>query len=429
MSDFDQTEFITTLRMYGGPIENLEEELSDYAMRTNVALVLPASYREFGPPEGAGPRDKPVYNIIDTLDGIPPYIHEIVMPLGQADEGQYRHARSELSRLERPERKADIIWINSPRVQKILERISQEVGPVGNGKKGQGQWLSDGLIIGRGESGFIAHHDCDIRTYSREMLGNLLHPPLQPDMNFEYGTGYYARIGDDDRMNGRVTRLFMNPLLASLRSKARQCSPDDEAHNLIRFLLSHKYLLSGEGFKSADFAMKQRTTDDYDLETVEKMEAFRKLRKSQICQKAIANRFDHFHQQLTTDDGKGGLTVMASTITRALYDGLISYGMELGHDTLNAIGRMYLSKGQDFEQKYWADAVSRGLVHERSGEERSIETFSGVLRDVHREMLDDDGIYVGGDMVNTIPNWERVHSAYPDVYRDLIDAVEHDKRI
>ena len=421
MGDFDQTEAITTLRKYNGDLKDLEQELCHYSKNSNIALVLPAAYREF---DGSCD-EKPVYKIIDTLGDVPPYIHEIVMPVGQADESQFRKAKEAMSSLKTPERSVDLIWINSPRIQSILNKISKEVRSVGSGKKGQGQWLSDGYVIAKGESDSIVHHDCDIYTYDREMIANLVHPVLCPDMNFEYGTGYYPRIGRDGKMKGRLTRLLAKPLFVALKIKSRQYSPNDEAFNFLNFLLEHKYIFSGEGFKSVDFAKTQRITDDYDIEIVEKREAFDKLRKKVICQKEIADTFEHFHQPLSTDDGKGGLEAMSKKVVTALYEGLMSYGMDLTNDNLRVIEKMYSGFGQDFIKKYWADSISRGLGYDRPGEESNIEFFYKCLKSVRKDMFDGDG---SEDMVVTIPNWERVHSAIPGVYDELIGAVHADNK-
>ena len=46
------------------------------------------------------------------------------------------------------------------------------------------------------------------------MLARLLYPIADPILNFDFCKGYYARF--TDRLNGRVARLFVGPLLGSL---------------------------------------------------------------------------------------------------------------------------------------------------------------------------------------------------------------------
>ena len=62
----------------------------------------------------------------------------------------------------------------------------------------------------------VAVHDCDIRDYARELLARLCFPTVHPNLNYEFAKGYYGRV--TDRLYGRVTRLFMTPLLRAMKS-------------------------------------------------------------------------------------------------------------------------------------------------------------------------------------------------------------------
>ena len=62
----------------------------------------------------------------------------------------------------------------------------------------------------------IAIHDCDIRTYDRELLARLCFPTAHPNLNYEFAKGYYGRVAE--RLYGRVTRLFVTPLLRAMKA-------------------------------------------------------------------------------------------------------------------------------------------------------------------------------------------------------------------
>jgi len=55
--------------------------------------------------------------------------------------------------------------------------------------------------------------DSDIVNFSREMLARLVLPALDPIVDYDFVKAYYARFSD--RLYGRVTRLFLSPLLAA----------------------------------------------------------------------------------------------------------------------------------------------------------------------------------------------------------------------
>ncbi|MDP5334024.1 MAG: glycosyl transferase, partial [Paracoccaceae bacterium] len=79
-----------------------------------------------------------------------------------------------------------------------------------------GVLASIGYLIGCQDSAVMAIHDCDILTYTNEMLARLIYPVANPTFPFQVAKGYYARIGQD-RLNGRVTRLLVSPLLIALK--------------------------------------------------------------------------------------------------------------------------------------------------------------------------------------------------------------------
>ena len=70
------------------------------------------------------------------------------------------------------------------------------------------------MCIARDSARSVALHDCDIKTYDRRMLAKLFYP-VCPLFNFEFCKGYYPRVANE-KMNGRVARLLVFPLLTAL---------------------------------------------------------------------------------------------------------------------------------------------------------------------------------------------------------------------
>ena len=55
-------------------------------------------------------------------------------------------------------------------------------------------WYCMGYTFSRNEAKSIALHDCDITTYTRELLARLVYPVANPNFNYEFCKGYYPRI-------------------------------------------------------------------------------------------------------------------------------------------------------------------------------------------------------------------------------------------
>jgi len=162
MADFYQTGVISTLhRLKSIDQSRIEQELQRFAADYRIALVLPALYSELQGP-AMGP-------IVDTLCTIP-YLNEVIITTDRASPEQFEHAKKYFSRLPQDHL---LIWNNGPRIQKLKDLIQSNGLPLGQGGKGLSCWFAYGLILARRGSQVIALHDCDILTYSRELLARL----------------------------------------------------------------------------------------------------------------------------------------------------------------------------------------------------------------------------------------------------------------
>ena len=76
--------------------------------------------------------------------------------------------------------------------------------------KGCNVWYCFGFVQSLGDVKAVALHDCDISTYDRSMLARLFYPVANPQFNYQFCKGFYARVAEG-KMNGRVSRLLVSP--------------------------------------------------------------------------------------------------------------------------------------------------------------------------------------------------------------------------
>ncbi|HEC72752.1 MAG TPA: glycosyl transferase, partial [Methylophaga aminisulfidivorans] len=201
MADFYQNGIITTLHnLTDRHLADLESDLVQFSKQRPMGLLLPSLYSEL---EGEA-----MPNILQQLKTVP-YLSEIVIGLDRADESQYRHALKFFSGLPQRHR---ILWNDGPRLQAIDKELqSLGLAPKEKGK-GCNVWYCMGYILASGKAESIALHDCDVVTYTSELLARLIYPVANPMFNYEFCKGYYARVAGG-KLNGRVNRLLVTPLI------------------------------------------------------------------------------------------------------------------------------------------------------------------------------------------------------------------------
>lgn len=382
MSDFYQTGCITTLhRLNPNGIERLESELLHYAEQRPIGLVLPALYSEFEGP--AMPR------IIRELAGVE-YLHRIVVALGRASRSEYEKARAFFDDFPRP---VTILWIESPRIQRLIHRLERLGLSPGQDGKGRSCWLSYGYLLAAGDCEAIALHDCDILNYDRRLLARLCYPVVNPDLDFDFCKAFYARV--TDRMHGRVTRLFMTPLLRAVAGITPGVA-------LIDFLDSFRYCLSGEFAMKTNLARVNRIPGDWGLEVGVLAEVHRNCAPSRVCQVDLADTYDHKHQALSNDDPATGLRRMTCDVAKTLFRTLAAEGVVFTQEHFRALEVRYVRMAEDALARYHADALMNGLVFDRDQEERAVATFARSLKQAALEFLEDP---LG---IPLIPNCNRV---------------------
>ncbi|MBC3766222.1 glycosyl transferase [Neptunicella marina] len=401
MADFYQNGVVTTLHnLAKRPLEELEKELVSFSEKRPMALILPSLFSELeGPALG-----KIIEHICDV-----PYLSQIVIGLDRADEAQYKHALKFFDALPQHHR---ILWNDGPRLKALdAELAEMELAPRELGK-GRNVWYCMGYILASGKAESVALHDCDILTYDRELLARLIYPVAHPNFNYEFCKGFYARVADG-KMNGRVSRLLVTPLLRALKSIVGH-SP------YLEFMDSFRYPLAGEFSFRRDVLNDIRIPSDWGLEIGVLSEMYRNYSSNRLCQVDIAETYDHKHQDLSLHDQQAGLSKMSIDITKALLRKLATQGQTFNSETFRSLKATYFRIALDFVETYHNDALMNGLKLDIHNEEKAVEMFASNIMTAGQSFLENP-------MERPfIPSWNRVVSAMPDVLERLKEAVELD---
>ena len=402
MSDFFQNGIVTTLHDLGGRKSfDLEQEVARYAEHQPITLVLPCLVSELEG-EAIGP-------IIDTLATIS-YIDHIIIGLDRADQGGYAKALRLFARLPQSHQ---VIWNDGPRIQSLLETLRYEGLAPGEKGKGQNLWICFGLLQARSTKGVVAIHDCDIINYSSRLLARLVYPLVNPATNYVFAKGYYARVSENI-FYGRVSRLFVTPLLRALK---RSLAPS----RYLDYLDSFRYPLAGECAMHVDVARRLHLTMDWGLEIGTLSEVFRDHSTRQICQIDIADTYDHKHQSLGQSSKDTGLNRMARDIALSILQGLAAQGVILDKGHLRTVVTAYQRIVLDLMESYENDAAINGLLIDRGGELAAASVFAAALHEAGRRFVEEDSYRP------LTPIWDGVMRSYPDILSRLAFAVTEDE--
>jgi glucosyl-3-phosphoglycerate synthase len=404
MADFHQTGVITTFHRFGETdITRMEKELAEFNRHQPIALVLPITPTELSAPA--------IERILADLRCVE-YINEMVITVGRtSDPEDFRRAKVLFSAL--PQKK-HLIWASGPsmgRLYRLLDENGLTAGPDG---KGRSAWIAYGFILAREESKVIALHDCDIVNYSRELLGRLCYPIASPNIDYAFCKGYYARV--TDRMHGRVTRLFVTPLVRSLM---RLFGP----LQILVYLDSFRYPLAGEFSMITELARINRIPSDWGLEVETLAEVYRNYSLRRICQIELCETYEHKHQPLSPEDPKIGLMKMSIDIAKSVFRSLAMEGAVISESALKTLLVNYQRTAQDVIKRYSDDSAINGLTFDLHQESVIVDAFTRAIHIAGQEYLDNPGYSP------LIPNWNRVTSALPNFMARLVEAVDVDNQI
>ncbi len=401
MSDFFQTGAIATLHRLGTPdVPRLERELTEFVRENPVALVLPCHVRELG--------SKALRHIVRELKAVP-YLKQVVVGVdGAVRRADFERARRLFAQLPQP---TALLWNDGPRLKALFELLDEADLSAGAGGKGRNLWMCFGYVLACEQARMVAVHDCDIITYNRELLARLVYPVAHPSLGFDYCKGYYARV--TDRLNGRVMRLMMTPLLRALKSIIGQ-------HPYLVYMDTFRYPLAGEFSMDVDLVRRVRIPHDWAVEVGLLSEVFRNCAPRAICQSELCQNYDHKHQEISPRDADKGLNKMAADIAASLFHRMAAEGIKLDAGLFDTLLSAYNRQAEDTLRFYNADSVINGLRYPRHEEESAVSTFVRSIRRAAREYLEDPL------SAPLIPNWNRVESALPNFLAELHKAVRLD---
>ncbi len=403
MGDFHQNGIITTLHnLSDRSLEDLEIELVKFSRVRPLGLVLPCLYSEL-----EGPAMHP---IVDHLVKVP-YLSEIVIGLDQADENQYREALKFFARLPQNYK---VLWNDGPRMQQLHQQLHNQGLSSGDPGKGRNVWFCFGYALASGCTSSIAVHDCDIVTYDRMLLARLIYPVANPQFNYTFCKGYYARVAHG-KINGRVGRLLVTPLLRALKKILG-------SQDYLEYLDSFRYALAGEFSLRTDVINDIHMPSDWGLEIGMLAEMKRNYATNRICQVDIADNYDHKHQDLSLNDDTKGLSKMSVDISKAIFRKLATNGVVFSSEMFRSIKATYFRVALDFIETYNNDARINGLSEDVHEQEKAVEMFAENILKAGLNFLENP-------MERPfIPSWNRAVSALPNILEDFIAAVEDDMR-
>jgi glucosyl-3-phosphoglycerate synthase len=401
MSDFYQGGSIATLHNFNNlSLEEMESRLVHISKTNKMSLLLPSLFSELeGPALG---------NIVEELTKVP-YLEEIIIGLDCASEEQFKYAKKYFSKL--PQR-FKILWNDGPRLRKIDSILEKEgLAPREMGK-GRNVWYCYGYFLASARAETIAIHDCDILTYDRSMLARLMYPVAEPTFGYKFTKGYYYRAAEG-KLNGRVSRLLVTPLLRALK---KVYGP----HEYLDYLDSFRYPLAGEFTMQADVVRTIRIPSDWGLEIGVLSEVYRNYSSSRLSQVDICEAYDHKHQILSPDDAEKGLSKMSTDICKSLFRKLATEGEVFSTEAFRTLKATYYRVALDMVDQFSADAVMNGLKLDRHSEEKTVELFAQNIIKAGEIFLDNP------QETPFIPCWNRVTSAVPGVLEMIKEAVEQD---
>jgi glucosyl-3-phosphoglycerate synthase len=403
MSDFFQNGIVTTLHELGGrSTADLQAEVSRLASSTPVGLVLPCLHSEL-----AGPALGPLVRHLAAM----PWLGEIVIGLDRADAAGYREALALFDQLPQPHH---VLWNDGPRIGALVAELGAlGLAPRERGK-GHNIWLGLGLVQAHGRAEVVALHDCDVVSFQPRMLARLVYPLLHPESGTVFAKAFYPRISEG-MIFGRVSRLFVTPLLRALR----RCLPPSR---YLEFLDSFRYPLAGECALRMAAARRLHLPCDWGMEIGVLTEVFRDHSTRQICQVDIADAYDHKHQRFDLDhgDGSGGLGRMSRDIATSLFRGLASQGQVLDLGLVRTLVTAYQRIVLDLMDSYADDAAINGLQLDRGEEARAVEFFAASLFEAGRSFVQED------QQRPLTPTWDELSRRQPQALARLLAAVQAD---
>jgi len=393
--DMKQEE-ITTLHDLNLDKEKLMKNISDVVNERPVSIILPMLYSEI--------KSDALANIVKQLNKCT-YLKEVIVPLAAKKEEEFIHVKRFFKKLEIPKL---VMWCNGPKIENLLTSLKSEGLNLSKYHgKGRDVWLALGIANLRSYA--VALHDADIQGYNEMIPTKLLYPLLEPELDFKFNKGYYARVNIKRTvMYGRVFRLFLQPLLKSLVDVL------GFEQDFVRFMRSFRYPISGEFALTSDLARDLDIPGGWGIEVGVMAEIYRNVATKRICQTDLGF-YEHKHQEIGNSDK--GLVKMSGEIFKTLLRVLIEEDhIQVSRPFLLSLRVLYQRNAQDAIRKYHADAHINGIKYDRHLEETMVEKFS-------QELMIAGNKYMLKPVGTRMPDWLRTISAKKKIREEFLEVV------
>ncbi|MFC6871802.1 glycosyltransferase family protein [Halobellus marinus] len=307
----------------------------------HTAVVVPMTEREHG--RQAADR------VFRTLERLAPA--RVVVPL-RAPAERVPRIREWLSTYDLT---LDLLWCDGPRVGDLLA----DAGLDGDRGKGRDVWLGLGPAT---EEEFVVVHDADTTTYDESFVRRLLFPLTR---GYAFSKGYYARV-EDDRLYGRLFRLFYVPLVRALL--------DGTPHPYLRYLDAFRYALAGEFAATADTARRIQAPRKWGLEVGTLGDAFDVAGFDATAQVDLGT-YEHDHRAV---DGSAGLSEMSRSVGETLLRSVVERGVDVDFDTLP---ERYRATATTLVDQYALDAGFNGMEFDREHEREQVKRYAAAVQE------------------------------------------------
>ena len=307
-----------------------------------AAVVVPMTEREY--------RASAAERVLTTLETLG--VERVVVPL-RASPSVAESIRTWLSASDVP---VEVLWCDGPRLGSLLG----EAGLNGTRGKGRDVWLALGVAS---SSEHVVVHDADARGYDERHVRKLLYPLVH---GHEFSKAYYARV-EDDRLYGRLFRLFYRPLVEALADGGGATPP------ILAYLGAFRYALAGEFALTGSLARRMRVQRGWGLEVGTLGEAFRLVGADGSAQVDLGVH-QHDHRSVS---GATGLSDMSEQVGRALFQALEENGAVPDYDGLEA---RYRDAARRLVDAYELDAAFNGLEYDRADELHQVDAYAGAVR-------------------------------------------------
>ena len=390
--DFDQRGF-TKIHDFSMDFELMRARLKSLAERYPSGLIIPIIESDL--------KSQVLAEMFEELNYCD-YLKKVYIALAAKSQESYDEAVKVCEAFKVPH---EIIWCNKPQVTSVLQELKDKgLDVTALSGKGKDVWIAMG--IASLELHAFVVHDADILNYSRILPTKMLYPVVEPKLDFFFAKGYYARINLENRkMYGRVSRLFVNPILDAMQEKLLHKS------KFVSYLQSFSYPLSGEIAIYSDLAMRLRIPCDWGFEMGLLAELFRNASYARICEVDLG-LYDHKHKEVL---GSGLVKTAEESLVTLLRTLTEMDGIEVSQPFLQSLQVMYRKLAQDKIRQYYADATCNNLDYDRHEEECSVDTLSEAIMAAGQKYLVDPA-------KTQLPSWLRTKAAMPDIRERLREA-------